>query len=283
MPNQVELNPVGLESQEAVGSHYVLSGQIYPTGLASAETVPTPSLRPTVVPESILTQEAIGNVIVRVDGGSGQFETVATPAQDNAIASVDKGNDTIKVLEIKPTGESTFRTILVNQLEAGDAAITVQRKFAGQQTLFEGKPLTGLPIADLYSSDTTTQWILKSPGTLISDNNGVSGMFSDPTGQTILHMGSAPTVSQHEAFITFYDSGQAGNVKVTYMSPNILIFEDAMNVDGMAFELVECAADPGVPSSSDRARLFCIDDGAGKTQLAVRFGSGATQIIATEP
>jgi hypothetical protein len=39
---------------------------------------------------------------------------------------------------------------------------------------------------------------------------------------------------------------------------------------------------PAAPSA-DRARLFCRDNGAGKSQLVVRFASGAEQVIATEP
>jgi hypothetical protein len=35
--------------------------------------------------------------------------------------------------------------------------------------------------------------------------------------------------------------------------------------------------------AANTARLFAQDNGAGKTQLAVRFNSGAIQILATEP
>lgn len=48
------------------------------------------------------------------------------------------------------------------------------------------------------------------------------------------------------------------------------------------FELREQSADPAA-APADRGRLFCKDNGAGKTQLAVRFATGAVQIIATEP
>jgi len=46
--------------------------------------------------------------------------------------------------------------------------------------------------------------------------------------------------------------------------------------------LGEVTSDPGNPSSN-QARVFLKDNGSGKTQLAVRFGSGAAQVIATEP
>lgn len=35
--------------------------------------------------------------------------------------------------------------------------------------------------------------------------------------------------------------------------------------------------------ATNTAQLFCRDNGAGKTQLCVIFGSGAVQVVATEP
>jgi hypothetical protein len=40
--------------------------------------------------------------------------------------------------------------------------------------------------------------------------------------------------------------------------------------------------DPAAPSAN-RGRLYIRDNGAGKTQLAVRFPTGAVQVLATEP
>jgi hypothetical protein len=41
-------------------------------------------------------------------------------------------------------------------------------------------------------------------------------------------------------------------------------------------------SDPSAPSAN-RGILFARDNGAGKTQLCVRFNTGAVQVIATEP
>ena len=41
-------------------------------------------------------------------------------------------------------------------------------------------------------------------------------------------------------------------------------------------------ADPAAPAVN-RGRLYFRDNGAGKTQLVVRFNTGAVQVIATEP
>jgi hypothetical protein len=47
------------------------------------------------------------------------------------------------------------------------------------------------------------------------------------------------------------------------------------------YELLEVAT-PGAPAAN-RARLFVRDNGAGKTQLCVRFNTGAVKVLATEP
>lgn len=51
---------------------------------------------------------------------------------------------------------------------------------------------------------------------------------------------------------------------------------------GGAFNFVELAGDPAAPAANE-ALLYTRDNGAGKTQLVVRFNTGAIQVIATEP
>lgn len=46
--------------------------------------------------------------------------------------------------------------------------------------------------------------------------------------------------------------------------------------------LGEVSSDPGNPAAN-QARLYLKDNGSGKTQLMVRFGTGASQVLATEP
>jgi len=66
----------------------------------------------------------------------------------------------------------------------------------------------------------------------------------------------------------------------------ILQVVDATNGDIAAFapkfnEFVEIT-DPTAPSAN-KGRLYCKDNGSGKSQLVVRFPTGAVQVIATEP
>jgi hypothetical protein len=63
------------------------------------------------------------------------------------------------------------------------------------------------------------------------------------------------------------------------------IFPDKVTVDKLNlknyFDGTEIS-DPSAPSSN-KGRLYFRDNGSGKTQLVVRFNSGAVQVIATEP
>lgn len=55
----------------------------------------------------------------------------------------------------------------------------------------------------------------------------------------------------------------------------------SMELRNGVIDIVETAA-PAAPPSN-RARIYCRDNGAGKTQIVVRFPTGATQVMATEP
>jgi hypothetical protein len=51
---------------------------------------------------------------------------------------------------------------------------------------------------------------------------------------------------------------------------------------GLFIQFVEGSTDASAPAAN-RATLYARDNGAGKTQLVVRFATGAVQVIATEP
>jgi hypothetical protein len=77
----------------------------------------------------------------------------------------------------------------------------------------------------------------------------------------------------------------------TYKTGSLLA-KALLNANGMSFDCPVDMADnyiqiteqaaPDAPDAN-KGRLFIQDDGAGKTQLAVRFPTGAVQVIATEP
>jgi len=67
--------------------------------------------------------------------------------------------------------------------------------------------------------------------------------------------------------------GQSGSGYAVYASGRAYVHKH--------LDMAEMAA-PGAPFAN-QARLFVRDNGAGKTQLAVVFSSGAVQVIATQP
>lgn len=87
--------------------------------------------------------------------------------------------------------------------------------------------------------------------------------------------------------LRFYTGGAgAGNQNMTLDSNGDLgigtITPDTrLDIDAGAMQFLEMTAPAA--GGANTARLFAQDNGAGKTQLAVRFNSGAIQILATEP
>lgn len=52
---------------------------------------------------------------------------------------------------------------------------------------------------------------------------------------------------------------------------------------GTYHEFKENGTTDAAAGAANTARLYCRDNGAGKSQLVVRFNSGAVQVLATEP
>lgn len=74
---------------------------------------------------------------------------------------------------------------------------------------------------------------------------------------------------------------------VTLASGNTVLGTDGslvLDTGGGAgyLQLREQSSAPGAPGA-DRARLYCEDNGAGKTKLMVRFPTGAAVQLAIEP
>lgn len=67
-----------------------------------------------------------------------------------------------------------------------------------------------------------------------------------------------------------------GNVGIGTTSPST-----RLDIGAGAIEFDEMTA-PGA-GAANTARLYAVDNGAGKTELVVIFSSGAAQVLATQP
>lgn len=109
------------------------------------------------------------------------------------------------------------------------------------------------------TADTNDRWLLRSDG---------EQRWSDGAAATDIRLwrNAAAQLRTDGAFLlgTFVNIGSATAAGTSYA------------------QLFEQTADPSA-GAANTARLFAKDNGAGKTQLVVRFNTGATQVIATEP
>ena len=77
--------------------------------------------------------------------------------------------------------------------------------------------------------------------------------------------------------IAWGDGSESFDVRLSRIAADVLALDAG---DGLQF--AEAATDLGAPAAN-AARLFTRDNGSGKTQLVVRFHTGAVIVIATEP
>jgi hypothetical protein len=105
--------------------------------------------------------------------------------------------------------------------------------------------------------------------------------------------GGSPPVAKAKTGVFGYANQDSGAVGVWGQSPNGRAIQGSSSSSGYAgyfagrvyttkwYELAEIA-NPSAPGSN-RARLFVRASGSGKTQLCVRFHTGAVRVIATQP
>jgi len=110
----------------------------------------------------------------------------------------------------------------------------------------------------------------------VASQNATGGFPTFAKGTAILNAGAAGTGGLAFGSATQYGSGSA------MVFPTIVRVGEAVAAGTSYIEGFEQSSDPSAPGA-DRGRIFFKDNGAGKTQLCVRFPTGATQVIATEP
>lgn len=84
------------------------------------------------------------------------------------------------------------------------------------------------------------------------------------------------------SFLTLATEGGVVCGTIVTSTSGIFRILDSAGTAGMVYETLEMAADPAAPAAN-AGRMYFRDNGGGKTQLCVRFNTGAVQVLATEP
>jgi hypothetical protein len=109
------------------------------------------------------------------------------------------------------------------------------------------------------------------------------GTFANGTGASRdLRLLSAFSMTAAASQLVLMNSALSVCAVLQTGTPAVARWIDQSGLAGVAYESVEMSADPAAPGAN-AGRLYFRDNGSGKTQLCVRFNTGAVQVIATEP
>lgn len=114
---------------------------------------------------------------------------------------------------------------------------------------------------------------------------GASGSLISCAGSVLIGKQAGKTLSRDNTLViesndTHAPGGVTALIYGEFDTRKLRFGADEVKFQGYA-ELPEIS-DPAA-GAANTARMFCRDNGSGKSQLCVRFASGAVQVIATEP
>lgn len=165
--------------------------------------------------------------------------------------------------------------------DAQGSPATKFMKFTELQTAIGGAGVTNGDKGDITVSSGGSTWTI--------DTGAVSlGKLTTIATDKLLGRFSAGTGTVEELTCTDYvqtllDDTTAAQARATlgFTEADATTFGLAILSSAGSVDFPEIAA-PGAPAA-DTARLYCEDNGSGKSRLVVRFPTGAVQVIATEP
>jgi len=108
------------------------------------------------------------------------------------------------------------------------------------------------------------------------------GNGSAASADNALSLGSSSAASAASAVALGVSSSAAHGSSLALGSSSATTTTNQVAIAARHIEALELAADPAAPATN-AGRLYFRDNGSGKTQLCVRFATGAVQVIATEP
>lgn len=244
------------------------------------------------------------SVAVRRDGTSGStiFAVGSTGLTSTGLLhtrlmpSINQASGTYCVLDINPTETAVGagpHYLIRGRIAAGSDVFNVSNDGS---VLSNGSIAVGG--AAYYSMQGRSRIYSPANGQILLRMNSTSDftrlMFgtTDNTSPSLKRNASALQVrlSDDSAFADFGANSLVANSGVLFMGANgtltavtdgIFAPKDNAGTSGGVLEFLERADPPA--AGANAGRLYVRDNGGGKTQLVVRFPTGAIQVIATEP
>lgn len=161
----------------------------------------------------------------------------------------------------RPAGEYVYTEIVHKLDHLHKHAQGVERYGVGQEHLFFGP---------IHTDD--------GAGGLTYSHTFITDIA---TGRTIFNPDVGALPATYTSAFEFRSMGAA--LPVVKLTPATGQTDPVLDLAGGGFiQGSERSSDPAAPAANSY-RLFSRDNGAGKTQLCVRFATGAVQVLATEP
>ena len=131
------------------------------------------------------------------------------------------------------------------------------------------------------STGSNSSAIAVGAGATVTGSNGVAVGTSSLAQASAVAIGLVSVaVTNAVAIGREASAGHSNSVALGRLS--VTTAADQVKIGVRHIEYTELAVDPEAPAANS-ARLYARDNGAGKTQLCVRFLTGAVQVLATEP
>lgn len=174
-------------------------------------------------------------------------------------------------LLVRDTGSDHTTTIKQNSDEVANRVLNIP-------ALGGDKTVALIDLAQTFTAAQTVKQTLAVQATGSSNQLAISHDGTDAYLATSNNGSSAFLASKSSGGTAYYLGwNQYGELYATAGNKNL-----GADTVGWSRMYMGEVSDPAAPST-DNAVVYCRDNGAGKTQLCVRFSSGAVQVIATEP
>lgn len=197
--------------------------------------------------------QTFSNVLTAPGMKPASNSTTAVQIQDaagTAILTVDTTNDRVSISDAAPIAKLTMKATSLPT-----DPITSLASLGSDYILLQ---------ADAESADAKTGLAVRFNSTPGIGAGIVMGRYGSSWG----------------TFVALHTHGNNADV-LDELTERLRVTGDSLETNSIFVQLTEMTAPSA--GAANTARLFAQDNGSGKTQLCVRFASGAIQVLATEP